>query len=198
MKTMYCAAVALVLGTAPMVSAQQACLPMDKILEGGDRLPAAIEVDGTELSLNIGRFWEMGNPPTPATGGFTEVDKPECTGTDLAFRLAKQTLVVEHVGGDATESISIMFCDFGGHENVSANREQPPKFVDDVRRVSGEILTDDDGDEVEMRVQVTRVIRNSANVVRGYEGTLRYNAQKPLRMAQFGGEELFITHICTG
>ncbi len=187
----------LALGTAQMASAQS-CLSIDDMLKGGEQLPSTIQINNTEFSLDIGGFWEMGNPPTPASGGFTELDKPECNGTDFGFRLGKATLVVTHVDGDQPKQISFRFCDFGGHQNVAANRDQPPEWVDDVRRLDGEILPDHDRGEVNMRVQVTRELRNSANVVRGYEGVLDFEGQDELQTVQFGGEELFITHICAG
>jgi len=187
---------ALVLSAA-MVQAAQAseCVSISKIAGAGPFRDASIQLrDGRQVDMKIVEFFSIANPPQPVPGGFARVDPQECFGNPNSLRLGNASLMVGIEGG--SELISFNFCDLGGYENVGANEDLPPKFIDDVRRINGEVLENSRGAPVEMEVSRGPDVVNSGGIVIGYEAKLVYRGEAPTDVVLFGGQELFIESIC--
>ena len=172
------------------------CFAIEDIARNGDFLGGTTQLnDGRQVDLQITDFWSAANPPERIPG-FSEVEDEPCFRQDRSLRLGNRSLLVT-VEGEGTQVMSFNLCDMGGYENVGAGLAQPPKFIEDLRRVNGVEVPDDEDRTVLMELRIGPGIVISAGATVGYEAKLGYRAQeRPLKRMLLGGQELFIASIC--
>jgi len=130
------------------------------------------------MTLSLTNFWSTTTLPAVIRDE-AEVVQHDCFENPVSLQLSNVSLKVQLTNNpDDIARININYCDFGGHENVTARDAQPADFVDDVRRLDGERLPDHRGDGVGMSLRQGPDILNSGGVRIGYEAKLENGGVK--------------------
>ena len=197
MKSLFLTALVASLSVGQIASAGD-CLNIFQIAEKEGKFPEGqYTLDGGNVvTLRLTEFWSMGTPSTPTIGN-AEVVELDCFEGPRSVQLSNISLAmqIDHNVSDSSK-INVNFCDYGGHENVSARYASPADFIDNMPRVQGKELPDQNGDPVNMSVSWGQPIVNSGGVQVATVGKLIFEAKDPLETIVVGGQELFIHSIC--
>jgi len=197
MKSIFVSALVASLSIGQVASAGD-CLNIFQIAKEEGKFPEGQYTldDGNIVTLSLTDFWSTSRPPT-ATMGFARVVEMDCFGGPRSVQLGNISLMM-HIDRNVSGSskINVNFCDYGGHENVSARQAAPADFIDNMPNVVGKELPDENGNPVQMDVSWGQPIVNSGGIQVATTGKLIFEAKEPLETIVVGGQELFIHSIC--